>query len=92
MKKLQFTKHLLDKIKIRKISKSVIIKAVKSPNEIYYDLLNKTNIAIKRQRDHLYMVAFSQKENVITIITTHPIKEQQIRNRIKNKRWIKILD
>lgn len=92
MKKLHFTKHLLDKIKIRKISKVFIANVMESPDVIYYDSLNKTNIAIQKQKGRFYMVAFSVKDVVINVITVHPIKEEQIKNRIKNKRWLGISD
>lgn len=92
MKKLHFTKHLLDKIKIRKISKVFIAHVMESPDIVYYDSLNKTNIAIQKQKERFYMIAFSVADVVINVITVHPIKEEQIKNRIKNKRWLEISD
>lgn len=90
MKKLHFTKHLLDKIKIRKISKALIKAVVESPESIYYDSLNGTNIAVRKMEDKYYMVAFSESNTDINAITVHPVKEKQIKNRVKSRRWIKI--
>ena len=35
------------------------------------------------------MIAFEKKGNDVEIITIHPIKDEQIINRVINKRWSK---
>lgn len=89
MTKLQFTSHLLNRIKLRKIEKKLVFNVVKSPDSILYDTLNNSLIGIKRIKEKYYMVAFLRINEIVKIITSHPIKFTQIKNRIKNKRWIK---
>lgn len=88
MKKLKYTNHLLNRIKLRKISLNLVNKIINSPELVLKDTINETKIAIGKEKSSFYMVAFLENNKEINIITIHPIKESQIKNRIKNKRWI----
>lgn len=90
MKKLHYTKHLSNRLKLRKIPKSIIKKLLKNPDSIFYDVLNKTKIALGKEKEVCYMIAFLELTDIINVITIHPIKKLQIKNRLKNKRWVKI--
>jgi len=90
MTKIEYTNHLLNRIKLRKISKKIINKILKSPNFLLFDTLNQTKIAIKQVNNINYMVAYVEDNKKLKVITIHPIKNSQIENRLQRKRWIKI--
>jgi len=90
MTKIEYTNHLLNRIKLRKISKKIINKILKSPTFLLFDTLNQTKIAIKQVNNINYMVAYVEDNKKLKVITIHPIKKSQIENRLQRKRWIKI--
>lgn len=89
MIKFQYTKHLLNRIKIRGLSKTTIEKTVTNPDALYYDNLNETIIAIRREPKKNFMTAYKKDGNTINLITSHQIKNRQIENRVKSRRWIR---
>ncbi|OGK09850.1 hypothetical protein A2767_01490 [Candidatus Roizmanbacteria bacterium RIFCSPHIGHO2_01_FULL_35_10] len=90
MKKLHFTKHLKNRIKLRRISKTLIKLILATSQEIYFDNLNKSQIKIGKDKDTYYMVAYIETGQITKILTSHPIDGNQIKNRVQRKRWIKI--
>lgn len=72
-----------------------IEKVLQSPEMTFYDLTNKTfiaisNIEIRTSKTHLVIV-YTKKEDVFKIVTVYPCKN--IEKEIKNKegyRWIRI--
>lgn len=90
MKKLHYTKHLLNRIGLRGLSKNLVKKIISSPQEIYLDHLNKSKVAIGKEKGNQYMVAFIESGDSTRVLTSHPIKVNQIKNRVKSNRWIKI--
>jgi len=89
MKKIKLTKHLQNRIKIRKLSIRLINNILKSPKLTLFDRLNKTKIPIGIDKGIHYIVAYVENKETIKVITIHPIKQSQIKNRIKKKRWTK---
>jgi hypothetical protein len=90
MIKIEYTNHLQNRIKSRKISKRIINKILKYPNFLLFDTLNQTKIAIGEVNNIYYMIAYVDDKNKLKVITIHPIKKSQIDNRLQRKRWIKI--
>lgn len=90
MVKIRYTKHLQNRIIIRKINKNLVDAILKKPENLYRDILNKTNIAIGSKMGKYYMVAFIKVKEEILAITIHPINKNQITNRLKSARWISI--
>jgi len=90
MTKIEYTNHLLNRIKLRKISKNIIKRILKSPKFLFFDTLNQTKIAIGKVNNIHYMIAYLDDKNKWKVITIHPIKKSQIENRLKKKRWVKI--
>lgn len=87
MKKIQYTKHLLNRLRIRKLSKRLLRFLLKHPTLTLFDNLNNTSIIIGKKDKQLFMVAYIEKEDLLIILTIHPIKKSQIDSRIRNKRW-----
>lgn len=87
MKKIQYTKHLLNRLRVRKLSKRLIRFLLKHPTLTLFDNLNNTSIIIGKKNKQLYIVAYIEKDTTCFILTIHPIKKSQIDSRIRNKRW-----
>jgi len=90
MTKIEYTKHLLNRIKLRKISKKIIKKILKSPQYIFFDKLNRTKVALGEDNNIYFMIAYIEDKNKLKVITIHPIKKSQIENRLTKKRWVKL--
>ena len=93
--KISFTKHASQKMKERKIGTELIKKVLNKPAYLFYDLKEKTFVAIDQitiddVRTNLVVVFTKEKEKT-RIVTTYPCKniEREI-NRKENIRWVKI--
>lgn len=86
-----YTSHLKFRLKIRNIPYDLPLKVFKQAKEHYYDNLTRHYIAIH----HVEFVGklsemaltYDKKENVIEMITIHPIKLHQKNSRISSGRW-----
>jgi len=60
--------------------------------ELFYDKITGNFVAIARARYagniRDMMVAFSEKENEIILVTVHPLKPRQKSNRVASGRWV----
>lgn len=92
MIEIRFSKHLLHRLKLRGLTKELVSKILANPQQQFQDTVNKTSIAVSKQSNRYYMVAYIKEENSMTAITIHPIKPSQINNRLKTGRWKKIPD
>lgn len=90
MQKVKYTKHILYRLKLRKIPKKAIESILENPSAVYFDSLNNTKIAVKKIVKQTYMVAFTEEKGALKVITIHPIKLKQIRNREASGRWQKV--
>ncbi|KKQ23595.1 MAG: hypothetical protein US40_C0002G0138 [Candidatus Roizmanbacteria bacterium GW2011_GWC2_37_13] len=86
---VQYTKHLLSKIRLRTLSKKLIEGTVIKPDYIFFDNLHKTLIAVKKLKTRCFMVAYDKVDETYHLITCHQIKEKQIENRLKVRRWVR---
>ena len=91
--KTTYTKHLETRLKARNIPKEYPEKIYENPEQKFYDTLTETMIATKKlyynKKTRTMMIAYTEQQNKISIITIHPITEEKIINRTINKRWIK---
>lgn len=87
------TDHLKLRLKVRKIPREYPELIYNNAEQRYYDVLEKTVIAIKKlkynNKIRNMMIAYEEKNNKVEIITIHPISEEKIVNRIIRGRWIK---
>ncbi|HGJ67023.1 TPA: hypothetical protein ENS27_16815 [bacterium] len=91
--KLKYTEHLENRLKLRKIDHDLPGKIFEQANEVYYDDETKYYVAImevnlyNKKRD--VMVAFDYEDDIVKLLTIHPLKEGQKENRVRNGRWRK---
>ena len=90
---IKYTEHLKSRLKIRKFSEEYPRKIFDSPERKFFDIAEKTKIAIKKlyynNKVRDLMIVYEEKDDLIEIITIHPITEEKIINRIMKGRWVK---
>jgi len=93
MKKVVYTNHLKLRLYLRKIPLDYPKIIFENPEYIFFDNMEKRNIAIKKLKYNNklrnIMIAYEEINNIIEIVTIHPISEEKIINRINSRRWIK---
>jgi len=93
MKEIVRTDHLKLRLKVRKIPKQYPDVIYRSPEQRYFDVLEKAFINIKKLRYNNklrnMMIAYEEKDDKVEIITIHPVRDEQIINRVIRGRWIK---
>lgn len=93
MMKIIITKHALQRLKIRKITKKMVKEIIDDPEEEYYDNIQQSCIAIKSMlyggKIKKISVYFHYEDLNVKIHTVHPERKQEINNRLKNGRYIK---
>lgn len=81
------------RLKVRKIPKEYPKDIYENPEQKFIDNLEGTFIAIKKlnynKKLRNMMIAYEEENGEVQIITIHPVTDEQIINRIMNKRWIK---
>ncbi|MBU4251816.1 MAG: hypothetical protein KKC39_04005 [Candidatus Omnitrophica bacterium] len=91
--KIIYTSHLEFRLKVRNIHYDLPRKVFKQAKEHYYDNLTKHYIAIHqfefggKIRD--VALTYDIKNDLVEIITIHPIKPYQKLSRINSGRWKK---
>lgn len=93
MTKIEYTEHLKLKLKVRKIPENYPKEICQNPEQRFYDNVEKTFIAIKKlkynKKARNMMIAYEENEDLIEIITIHPITDEKIINRVMSGRWTK---
>lgn len=92
--KIKYSKHLNQRLSLRKINYDLPKKIFNQSHERYIDEETQHFIAI--MKIELYnklrevMVAYIIEEDIVRLLTIHPLKEGQKENRIRTGRWRKI--
>lgn len=88
---IKYTNHLILRLKIRKIPFKYPKLILEDPNQRFFDVLERKQIAIKRLKYNgkirNMMIAYETKGNFAEIITIHPIADERIINRLMSGRW-----
>ena len=91
--KFFFSDHFLVQIKKRRISKKLAKSIYLKASERYFDVLTGHQIAVGREerlrRIRGIMIAYDDIiEGEIWFITSYPLRNDEIRNKVKSGRWI----
>lgn len=94
--RIEYSDHLKHRIKIRELpyglARDILIFAV----ERYYDKITHHFIAVGKSKykgkEREFAVAYreDQSNEIVKVITIHPLKTKQKENRIKSGRWQKL--
>ncbi len=90
--KFILTDHLKSRLKLRGISEKTVDSIFKKAEEFYWDNLRQHHIVISKviYKDKLrkMLVAYDTIGDEIEVITTHPITDVEIKQRLISGRWI----
>ena len=88
-----YTPHLKFRLKVRNIPSYLPKRIFKEAKEHYYDTLTQHYVAVHNFKFHNKMrefaLTYDKKEEMIEIITVHPLKSYQKIARINSGRWQK---
>lgn len=91
--KILLRPHLKIRLKERNIPQDYPNKIVSTPDEKYFDTATNHKIAVKKliynEKTRPMAVAYDIIGEDLQIITIHPTTDQEIKNKLKRKRWIK---
>lgn len=93
---IKYTKHLRRRLQLRRLEHRLPERIYSESGERYYDTLSQHDIAVLKMDiggvEKEMMVAYNENEEKgeATIITCHPLKPMQKRNRILSGRWRKL--
>ena len=91
--KIVLKPHLKIRLKGRLIPSSYPSKIISQPDHRYFDAATYHLIAIKELKYvgklRPMVVVYDTIEETIEVVSIYPTDKQEIKNRIKNKRWVK---
>jgi len=87
------TKHALQRLAARKITKEIVEEIANNPEEEYYDNIEKSLVAIKTMpyggKNKKIGIFFHYEGLNVKIHTVHPESKEEIKKRIKSGRYTK---
>lgn len=90
--KITYTAHLISRLKLRKIPKSLAKEIYNNRKTEFYDTLKNHYICLSRQelfgKIRLLVIAFDKTEDKVELITLYPTNQAEVENKIKIGRWI----
>ncbi len=91
MSNIKFTKHAEEQMKIRDLSAEDVIGCLKNPDDVLYDVKERTFVAVKRLDGKLLITIYTiegEEPKVITVFRTD--KLSMVENRIRSGRWVRL--
>ena len=89
--RIVYRRHLIRRLKERKIPSDYPKKIIKNAEQEYFDSITKHRIAIKElrytERLRNMVIAYDIIQDNTEIITIYPIKHSEVRNKIQSGRW-----
>jgi hypothetical protein len=90
--KIVYTQHIISRLKLRKIPKSLAQKTYLERESELYDSIQNHHIALSKQKlfgkIRLLVIVFDKVKDKTELITLYPTTEKEVENRIKVGRWI----
>ncbi len=94
MKHVQYSRHLFIRLNLRRIPGNLPRTIYLRSRRRYFDTTTNTFIALLRAK--LYhkirdvMIVYREQNGAVVIITIHPLKRNQLNNRLQSGRWEKL--
>ena len=93
MAHIGYSEHLKLRLKVRNIPEDYPNQIFQKPEQKFFDNSEKTSIAVKKlhynKKLRNMMIAYEEKDDLIDIITIHPITDEKIIKRVMSGRWTK---
>lgn len=94
MENINYTGHLLFRMKMRGIPEALPLYIYKTSKERYFDSLTLHNVVVKKVKfqgkTREMAVVYEKSATAVNLITIHPLKLFQKISRLQLKRWQKI--
>lgn len=91
-RRIRYAGHLQLRLGLRKIPRQLPRRIYHRAKELFYDRITANFVAVARARyagkTREMMVAFSEMDDEIILITVHPLKPRQKANRVASGRWV----
>jgi len=93
MKRVQYSRHLSIRLNLRRMPSNLPRTIYLRSRRKYFDTATNTFVALLRTK--LYgktrdvMIVYREQNDVALIITVHPLKHNQLNNRLQSGRWKK---
>ena len=91
MREIIYSRHLKERLELRELPYDLPLQIYERPTERYRDLATKLSVAIGksayRGRIREFAVVYRETEDVITLVTIHPVKPRQKLSRLRQGRW-----
>ncbi len=88
---IEFTRHAIEKMKVRHVSESDIQSALKESSGLFYDVEHGTFVTAKPLRNRYLVILYTRKNetfNVVTVYFSTKI-DKLIESKIRRVTWIK---
>ena len=93
-KEIRYAEHLKLRIKLRQYTDRLLAEIYEQSTRRYYDTHTEHHIAVMDIRTkgqiRTFAVAYDDYFSYVDIVTIHPIRKNQINNRLESGRWIKM--
>lgn len=90
--KIYASRHFEERRKLREIPENLPEQILREADEHYRDQATGHSIAVKRilfqDKERDIALIYSREQNEIILLTLHPLKEGQWKNRVESRRWI----
>lgn len=91
-RRIQYADHLRLRLTLRKIPEQLPRKIYQRAKERFFDTVTHHRVAVARAhyagKIREMAVSFEDNGETVTLITIHPLKEQQKTNRINARKWV----
>lgn len=91
--KIVYTEHLISRLKLRGIPKSLPKKAYQEREDEFYDQVEHHRIALCSGKlfgkMRMLVVVFDIVEEAIEMITFYPSDKTEVESKVKTGRWVK---
>ena len=81
-------------MRLRRLPPELPEKIFREAQERFFDTLTGHRVAVMKiplqGKNREVMLAFEQKKDEVVLITIHPLKRRQKKNRIRSGRWQKL--
>ncbi len=92
--KIKYSKHLEQRLSLRRIDYDLPKKIFNQSHERYIDKETRNFIATMEvklyNKSREVMLAYIIEEDIVRLLTIHPLKQGQKENRVRSGRWRKI--
>lgn len=87
MKSIVWTDYLRYRAELRGYDLDLLENIIRHSSERYYDTETGRSIVVGRHGKHLVMIPYEVYDDFVTPITVHPVTRQQLRFRLRTRRF-----